>query len=195
MKRWETRRQGFEGASEGFSLLELLLSMAIGLTLCGAMVQMLQADGRLSGTLARRMSERSSQRRTLELIRSEVQRAEAVRGDGDSSSLCGLGGRRVALELDTLQGTITYTVGAAPSGIWRGEVLMRCGPAYGLHGEPSAGMAQNRVLIDALPEDGLQVEELGEGRLRLRLRQQVPGGGGTQLIDSELTIAGRGVAD
>jgi len=44
-------------------------------------------------------------------------------------------------------------VGPAPSAIWRGRVLMRCGPAYGLDGRLSAGSApQNRVVIDGLAE-------------------------------------------
>jgi hypothetical protein len=50
---------------------------------------------------------------------------------------------------------IVYSVGAAPSAIWRGQVLMRCGPAYGLDGViRPGGRAQNRVLIDDLPKDG-----------------------------------------
>ena len=179
--------------SGGFSLLGLLLSMTMGLTLCGVMIQLLQRDGRLSGTLARRMTERSAQRRTLELLRSEVQRAERVRTEGVSATQCGLGGRSLALELETGQGPITYTVGRAPSAIWRGQVLMRCGPAYGLHGEPSSGSALNRVVIDGLPGDGLQVETLGNGLLRLRLRQQVADGSDSQRIESQLTVATRGM--
>ena len=45
----------------------------------------------------------------------------------------------------------TYSVGQPPSGIWRGHVLMRCGPAYGLDKEISAGSQhQNRVVLDQL---------------------------------------------
>ena len=66
------------------------------------------------------------------------------------ASACGLSGLAVLLHLEGPAGVITYTAGAAPSAIWRGQVLMRCGPAFGLHGEPSSGQAQNRVVLDGL---------------------------------------------
>lgn len=48
---------------------------------------------------------------------------------------------------------IVYSVGRAPSAIWRGQVLMRCGPSYGLDGVINLeGAYQNRVLLDALPD-------------------------------------------
>ena len=56
------------------------------------------------------------------------------------------------LQLTTTAGVITYSRGASPSSIWRGEVVMRCGPAYGLDGLLSAGAAQNRVVLDQLPQ-------------------------------------------
>ena len=47
---------------------------------------------------------------------------------------------------------IVYSVGQAPSAIWQGQVLMRCGPSYGLDGVLNLqGAFQNRVLLDALP--------------------------------------------
>ena len=78
---------------------------------------------------------------------------------------------------------ITYSIGTAPSAIWRGTVLMRCGPAYGLGGELSAGAAQNRVVLDGLAPapEGLQVLEGAPGLLRLRLKQQMPLRGGAVL--------------
>ena len=74
---------------------------------------------------------------------------------------------------------IVYSVGAAPSPIWRGQVLMRCGPAYGLDGrmDPTSN-AQNRVLLDALPPDdggGLEVNAHPQlPVLELELTQQLP---------------------
>jgi hypothetical protein len=68
---------------------------------------------------------------------------------------CGLSGRTPVLQLRTRlqagQGVITYSVGAAPSGIWEGQVLVRCGPAYGIDGgvNPTASF-QSRVVIDRL---------------------------------------------
>lgn len=42
-------------------------------------------------------------------------------------------------------------MGAPPSRIWRGAVLLRCGPAYGLDGWLQAGTAPvQRVVLDAL---------------------------------------------
>jgi hypothetical protein len=57
------------------------------------------------------------------------------------------------LQMNTSAGPITYSVGAPPSAIWQGQVLMRCGPAYGLHGTLAVGgQPQNRVLIDGLTD-------------------------------------------
>ena len=68
---------------------------------------------------------------------------------------------------------------------------MRCGPAYGLHGELSSGSALNRVVIDGLTRDGLQVKTLENGLLRLKLRQEVEDGNGFMQIESQLTVAAR----
>jgi hypothetical protein len=68
---------------------------------------------------------------------------------------CGLNGRTPVLQLRTPtaagEATVTYSVGAAPSGIWEGRVLVRCGPAYGLDGgvNPSSAF-QGRVVLDRL---------------------------------------------
>ena len=62
-------------------------------------------------------------------------------------------------------------MGEAPASIWRGAVLMRCGPAYTLGGRFSDGEHQNRVLLDGLvPADGFSVEQNNStGVLELRL--------------------------
>jgi hypothetical protein len=69
---------------------------------------------------------------------------------------------------------------------------MRCGPAFGLDGEPSAGQAQNRVVIDGLVSDGLRIEDSGQGLLRLRLEQELPlvGGGSHRLSSGRVLAAG-----
>ena len=78
--------------------------------------------------------------------------------------------------------TIVYSVGAAPSAIWRDQVLMRCGPAYGLDGViRPGGQAQNRVLIDGLPKDGLGFQARQDPQskvLHLALEQAANGGSG-----------------
>jgi hypothetical protein len=95
---------------------------------------------------------------------------------------CSLAGRRFVLQLQgrTLAGApagVLYTVGAAPSSIWRGAVLMRCGPAYGLDGAWSEGAAVPRVLIDALPAGGgFTVTGSAPGVLRLELERQLADG-------------------
>ena len=68
---------------------------------------------------------------------------------------CNLTGRQLLMQILSPDGDLTtYTVGAPPSVIWRGQVLMRCGPAYGLDGQVRPGSAyQNRVVLDGLPQD------------------------------------------
>jgi hypothetical protein len=138
----------------GFSLVELMLSLSLGLGLSGVMLQGLMAEGQNGARFSRLLRERAAQRRTLELVKNDVARATAV-GEEPQLELhaCGLAGRTPVLHLSTPAGPITYSVGRAPSTIWRGWVLMRCGPAFGLTGEPSLGsQAQNRVVIDGLAE-------------------------------------------
>jgi len=73
----------------------------------------------------------------------------------------------------------------------RDPVLMRCGPAFGLDGEPSTGAAQNRVLLDGLTLPGLEAAAEPDGLLHLRLRQEFePSGGGTQRIETEVWVGG-----
>jgi hypothetical protein len=138
----------------GFSLLELLLALALGLVLSGLMLQGLIDEGQNGQRLARLLRERAVQRRVLALVKAEVALATAVSATPQLETHgCSLAGRQPVLHLSTAAGAITYSVGAAPSAIWRGQVLMRCGPAYGLNGQLSAaGPPQNRVVIDGLAE-------------------------------------------
>lgn len=141
----------------GFSLLELLLAMALGLMFCGVVVRALLGEGQNAQRFAQLLRERTHQRRALALIRSDLERATAVVGvaEGPLPVSCGLAGRSVVLQLRTRVGgadaTITYSVGAPPSGIWQGQVLARCGPAYGLEGGVEAGSSfVSRVVLDRL---------------------------------------------
>ena len=140
------------GAVPAFSLLELLLALALGMLLSGVMLQALLAEGQNGSRLSRLLRERAVQRRTLDLVKRDLSRATALSPDPASEQpACGLADRLVVLHLSTPAGPITYSVGAAPSGIWRGRVLLRCGPAFGLDGEPALGsQPQNRVVIDGL---------------------------------------------
>ena len=152
-------------AETGFTLIELLLSLSLGSLLFVVLLQLIGADLRLGNSIASRLRESAQQRQTLELIRAELAIGSGWEVDPAMSQQwpCVMAGRQpvLAIGLDGSKSqasaqTIVYSVGAAPSAIWRGQVLMRCGPAYGLDGviRPD-GKAQNRVLIDGLPNEGL----------------------------------------
>lgn len=136
----------------GFSLVELMLSLSLGLWLSGTILQMLLSEGQLGLRVNRLLRERHLQQRTLALVRSDVQRASRISSTPQlEQHACTLAGRLPVLHLSTAAGAITYSIGDAPSAIWRGQVLMRCGPAFDLQGQIAAGSsAQNRVLIDGL---------------------------------------------
>jgi prepilin-type N-terminal cleavage/methylation domain-containing protein len=152
-------------AEKGFTLIELLLSISLGSMLFVVLLQLIGADLRFGNSMASRLRESAQQRRTLELIRDELATGSGWTVDPTPSHQwsCGMAGRRpvLAISLDSSSTEVSsriivYSVGAAPSAIWRGQVLMRCGPAYGLDGviRPD-GKAQNRVLIDGLPKEDL----------------------------------------
>ena len=161
----------------GFSLLELLLALSLGLVLSAVALQSLLADGQRSQRLGQQFRQRSEQRRLLALIESDALAATAFSADPDPQlSLCSLAGREPVLQLTTTTGVITYSWGASPSSIWRGEVVMRCGPAYGMDGRLSSGAAQNRVVLDQLPPgqaDGFSARlESALGAVAVRLMGQ-----------------------
>jgi hypothetical protein len=170
--------------------MELLVAACIGLLVWGVVLQSLVADGGRVERLARQLRERGQQRRVLALLRGDLQLAQRLELDQGSGAACGLGGRQPVLHLNTSVGPITYTVGSPPSVIWRGRVLMRCGPAFGLDGEPSKGVAQNRVLLDGLSFPGVVAEVEPDGLLRLQLRQEfAPRAGGVERIESQALMA------
>ena len=183
------RGQSNTGGSDGFTLLELMLSLSLGALLFALMLRLIGADLQLGRAMALRLSESSRQRRSLELIREELGSAHGWMVDPPVSNRwpCRMNGRRPVLAIATQQAdaqaradrAIVYSVGSAPDAIWRGEVLMRCGPAYSLDGVPNLrGAFQNRVLLDALPND------IGSGFtarphpqwpvLQLEVEQQLP---------------------
>ena len=145
-------RDGRPNNSSGFSLVDLLLALCLGITLSGTILQVLISETGLGLRVNRLLRERSVQRRTLALIRDDVQRASRISTNPQlEQHACNLSGRLPVLHLSTANGPVTYSVGSAPSTIWRGQVLMRCGPAFDLTGQPSMNTtAQNRVVIDGL---------------------------------------------
>jgi hypothetical protein len=175
-----------EPSAKGFSLVELLLAVGLALMICGGIAKMQVCLQRSADLAMRVMRERRFQDRALELIRSDVLRSEAISLDGAASGPCALGGRRSVMALKTETGTIVYSQGISPSPIWRGEVLMRCGPAFTLTGQVSLGQFQNRVLIDGLQSEGFTAQNLDGSRLQLRLRQEFTGPSGPQIIENEI---------
>ena len=138
----------------GFTLVELLLAMALGALLSGVAVQLLLGNARSSGGLAQRFQLRGWQRRTLALVKLDLDRASSWEVRPESSRMwpCALAGRQPRLAITPRDGSaaVVYSIGAAPSTIWRGQVLLRCGPAFTLDGRPSSGAYQNRVVLDGV---------------------------------------------
>ena len=167
----------------GFSLVELLLALAIGCGLTGVLLQALVGEGANSQRLGRLLRERAVAQRTLELVRGDLLQAGGLADPAVLAPACNLAGRMVVLHLAPAPGNpdagpITYSLGKSADPIWRGRVLMRCGPAYGLHGELGSGAAQNRVVLDALAAtEGFRAQPDGAGLVRLELHQAWSDGG------------------
>lgn len=166
---------------EAFTLAEVMVALALALVVAAVVMQGLITSGRSGERLALVLRERTFQRRTLALLRTELGSAQSWQAATGVGAACSLGGRTPVVQLEVEGRRITYSLGAAPSPIWRGQVLMRCGPAYGLEGELSSGAAQNRVMLDGMATGGLQVVEEAPGMLRLRLQQELPLRGGAVL--------------
>jgi hypothetical protein len=177
--------------ARGFSLLELLLAACLGLLLWGVTLRLLLAEGDQGARLARLARERLWQRRSLDLIRSDLRRAERMDlNPSQVGAACPMAGRRPVLHLHSEPGPVTYAVGPPPSPIWRGQVLLRCGPAFGLYGEPSRADPLHRVLLDGLSPRGLIAESPQAGVLRLELEQELAlAGGSVQRIATVVTLA------
>lgn len=173
----------------GFTLVELLVAAGIGSLICAALMQLLMGDLRITTAMAQRLQLRRQQRQALQLIRSERDLGHGVIANPQPSDSwpCPLAGRDPVLAIALSPSdpgahsqAIIYSVGPAPSGIWRGQVLMRCGPAYGLDGrmDPSSHF-QNRVLLDGLPEgpdQGLKASPDPDlPVIDLSLEQELPG--------------------
>lgn len=167
MFRADSRPRTGEAA---LTLPELLISLSLGVLLAGLALQALLTEVRNSSRLGIRQQERRMAERALALIRGDVLRAESFSLDGTVASACGLSGGAVLLHLVNAAGLepTTYTFGMPPSPIWRGQVLMRCGPTFNANGELRAGPARNSVVLDGLVADGATVAEI-RGGLEVRL--------------------------
>ena len=134
----------------GFSLLELLLACSLGLAVFGIAATALLLEQRLGSRMGGLLRQRQLLLRAHQLIAADVERGIALAPE--LVSTCNLAGRQPWLQILGVDGSITtYSLGSPPSAIWRGQVLMRCGPAYGLDGQVKVGTrSQNRVVLDGL---------------------------------------------
>ena len=136
----------------GFSLLELLLACSFGFVVFGVAATALFSEQRLGGRMGGLLRQRQLLLRVNQLITADVERGIALAPE--LASACNLAGRQLWLQILGADGSITtFSLGSPPSPIWRGQVLMRCGPAYGLDGQIKVGArSQNRVVLDGLTQ-------------------------------------------
>ena len=168
-------------AAQGFTLVELMLAALLGTFLCGVVFQLLFEETRQGGALAESLQLKQWQRRTLALVKGDLERASSWQIDPDLSGgwPCPLAGRQPRLAITPTDGSdpVVYSLGPAPSAIWRGEVLMRCGPAFDLHGGIRNGSRyQNRVVLDGVERFELH-QPSGLPVLQMQLEQRTRQGG------------------
>ena len=166
---------------QGFTLVELMLVALLGCLLCGVAFQLLFAETRQGGSLAESLQLKQWQRRTLQLVKGDLERASSWQIDPDVSAdwPCALADRQPKLAIKPRDGSdpVVYSLGQAPSAIWRGDVLMRCGPAFDLQGGIRSGSRyQNRVVLDGV--DRFQLHQpSGLPVLQMQLEQSTRRGG------------------
>lgn len=166
---------------QGFTLVELMLAFLVGCLLCGVAFQLVVAETRQGGSLAESLQRKQWQRRTLELLKSDLERASSwvIAPEPTSSWPCALAGRQPKLAITPTDGSdpVLYSLGPAPSPIWRGAVLMRCGPAFDLQGGIRSGSRyQNRVVLDGVDRFEL-TQPPGLPVLQMQLEQRTRRGG------------------
>ena len=166
---------------QGFTLVELMLAALLGCLLSGVVFQLLFAETRQGGLLAQSLQLKQWQRRTLELVKSDLERASSWQIDPDPSGSwpCALAGRQARLAITPRDGSdpVVYSLGTAPSAIWRGDVLMRCGPAFDLQGGIRSGSRyQHRVVLDGVDRFELH-QSPGLPVLQMELEQRTRLGG------------------
>ena len=168
-------------SAQGFTLVEVMLAALLATFFCGVMFQLLFAETRHGGALAESLQLKQWQRRTLELVKADLERASSWQIDPDPSGRwpCALADRQPKLAITPRDGSdpVVYSLGPAPSAIWRGDVLMRCGPAFDLQGGVRSGSRyQNRVVLDGL--DRFQLHQpSGLPVLHMQLEQRTRLGG------------------
>ena len=168
-----------ERIDPGFTLVELLLAAGLGVLLCNLALQLLGGHALQSGVLAQRWQQRRLQRRTLQLLKTDLAQADhwQLKPVWNPQWSCSVGSRQPLLAIHSADGSppVVYSLGAPPSAIWRRQVLVRCGPSFDLQGRPNrSGAYQNRVVLDQV-EALLVKEDPDWPLLRFELQQQLPG--------------------
>ena len=111
----------------------------------------------------------------------DLDRVSSWRIDPDPSGSwpCALVDRQPKLAITPRDGSdpVLYSLCPAPSSIWRGDVLMRCGPAFDLRGGIRSGSRYlNRVVLDGV--DRFQLHQpSGLPVLQMQLEQRTRLGG------------------
>ena len=163
-------------SAQGFTLVELMLAALLGTFLCGVVFQLLFAETRQGGAFAESLQLKQWQRRTLQLVKGDLERASSWQIDPDPSGRwpCALADQQPRLAITPRDGSapVVYSLGSAPSAIWRGDVLMRCGPAFDLRGGIRSGSRyRNRVVLQAT--DGFVAERDALASQLLVVGQQI----------------------
>ena len=70
-------------SAQGFTLVELMLAALLGTFLCGVLFQLLFAETRQGGSLAESLQLKQWQRRTLELLKCDLEHASSWQLDPD----------------------------------------------------------------------------------------------------------------
>jgi len=166
-----TRRRPPRCVQGAFMLIDMMMALGLSMLILAGIMQTMLLHSRSAETITTGLRDRINQRRTLQLIRNELNQAARVVWDPSSMEPagCSLTGRTPLLQLKLPQAMITYSIGPAPSAIWQPQVLMRCGPAYGLDGTLSSGANQHRVVLDRLGTEQASVQETAVNLLKLSL--------------------------
>ena len=169
-RRWQ-RHSAPPAGQRGFTLVELLISLSLGLLVGGVILDALVGELGSGIKLSRLGRERAAGLRALELMRGELAQAKQASGSliGSAPQGCGLSGRQVVLFMQTPQGVITYSLDKSPDSIWRKNVLMRCGPSYDLSGSLTDGQSSS-VVLDGLSADGVVISQPSLGILRIEIK-------------------------
>ncbi len=167
-RRWQQRRHRLPdrfSTKRGFTLVELLAGMSLGMMIGMVIIDALVAETSNSVRLARKWRESAATLRVLEMMRGELDQAQQASRSviGNAPSICGLNGstRKVVLYMQTPQGIISYSLDTKPEPIWRNTVLMRCGPNYDLNGLLKAARnPDSHVVLDGLTtsKEGVKID-------------------------------------